>query len=230
MATALALIDAIAAQREQLRGDAVRSARLARLQQRQIERLRRTYDDFGRNKRYASALDFFADDLYGPHEYTQRDADLRKVLRSWERLLPRLALRAVVAALELESLSLNLDVALTAALGAEKLHDASYAHAYRMVGRRDDRLRQIELIIDAGHALNRLIHLPAIGAALRMARTPAKLARVTALHGFLERGYSAFAHMRDATPLLEAIETRELRIMQALFENEATPFRTARTK
>lgn len=226
MATSLALIDAIVSQRSRLQEDAPRRERLAQLQQWQLTRLRRTYADFERDQRFAAALEFFAEDLYGPHEFGRRDADLRKVLRTWERVLPKLAQRAITGALELEALSLVLDESMIDALGAAKVDEQSYANAYRTVGRRTDRARQIRLIVDAGAALNELIRLPAIGAALRLARTPAKLAHVTALHAFLERGYSAFARMRDAAPLLDAIGARERRIMDALFAGAARPFQT----
>jgi hypothetical protein len=224
MATALALIEAIAQRRTELRRDRGRRLRLARLQRWQLERLRRTYADFAQDERYASALDFFTEDLYGPHEFMRRDADLRKVLASWERLLPQRALRALVAALELELLTLELDCAILDALGAASADDVSYARAYRSVDRRAERIRQIRLIVNAGWALDELIRMPAIGAALRVARAPARLARVMALHAFLERGYAAFARMQDAKPLLDAIETRETRIMTALFAGAPAPF------
>jgi hypothetical protein len=224
MATALALIEEIAARRSTLQRDRVRRVRLARLQRWQLARLRRTYADLAHDERYAAALEFFAEDLYGPHEFTRRDADLRRVLSSWERLLPQRALRAVSAALELESLTLDLDCAMLESLGAAAVDEATYARAYRSVDRQGERIRQIRLIVNAGWALDELIHMPAIGAALRMARAPARLAHVMALHTFLERGYAAFARMRDAAPLLNAIETRETRIMAALFAGAPAPF------
>jgi hypothetical protein len=224
MATALTLIDSIARVRAEVLRDERRSARLERLQRWQIERLRRTYADLAGDARYADALEFFVQDLYGPHEYTQRDKDLRKVLHSWERLLPERASRAVTAALALEALSQNLDLAVVDAVGGAKLTEATYAQAYREIGRRPDRERQIELIVDAGRALEELIEKPAIGAALRLARAPARLAGVMALHTFLVRGFNAFAKMRDAAPLLNAIEERERAIMAALFAGSSRPF------
>lgn len=224
MTTALALIESLAAARSRLQQDAAQRAPLDRLQRWQVDRLRRTYADFGRDPRYASALEFFVGDLYGPHEFSRRDADLRKVLRSWERLLPARALAAVIAALELEALTLDLDVAMVAALEGADVAEHSYAQAYRRMNRRPDRERQIRLILDAGRALNELIRLPVIGTALRMARTPARAAGVLFLHAFLERGYKAFARMQDAQPLLAAIERREIAIMERLFAGEPDPF------
>jgi hypothetical protein len=224
MATAQALIEAIAARRAELQRDRERRLRLARLQRWQLARLRRTYADFEADQRYAAALEFFADDLYGPHEFKRRDADLRRVLASWERLLPQRARVAVSAALELEALTLELDAAMLDALGAAAITEESYARAYRAVDRQGERVRQIRLIVNAGQALEELVRLPAVRAALRLARTPARLTGLMALHTFLERGYAAFARMHDASPLLEAIESRETRIMTALFAGAAAPF------
>ncbi|HLS81331.1 MAG TPA: hypothetical protein VK025_08005 [Steroidobacter sp.] len=223
MTTALALIEALTEARERVRREPTTRKRLARLQRWQVQRLRRTYADFERDPRYAEALEFFVSDLYGPHEYSRRDRDLRKVLSSWERLLPPRASRAVVAALELEALSHDLDLEMVSALQDTQLDGVTYANAYRRVGRRPDRVRQIELIQFAGAALDDLVRMPVIGAALRMARTPARLAGVTYLHQFLERGYRAFARMRDARPLLQAIQQRETRLMNALFAGESAP-------
>lgn len=225
MTTALALIERISATRSRVQQDAARRGPLEQLQRWQVERLRRTYADFGRDPRYSAALEFFVGDLYGPHEFSQRDADLRMVLRSWERLVPPRALAAVVAALELEALTLDLDLVMADALESAVVTEDAYTRAYRRTGRRADRERQIRLILDAGRALDQLIHLPVIGAALRMARTPARLAGVMYLHRFLERGYKAFARMKDARPLLAAIEQRELAIMERLFAGEPDPFR-----
>lgn len=229
MTSALTLIESIELTRAQVQRDPIRLARLQALQHWQVERLQRTYADFGADPRYREALEFFAKDLYGPHEFTQRDRDLKKVLHQWERRLPHKAHQSIICAMELEALSLQLDLAVLDALAGAKPSESAYTAAYRQANRRDDRQRQIWLIAAAGRALDALIHLPAIGVGLRMARLPARLAGVTVLHNFLERGYTAFARMGSAHELLRAIEQRETDIMQRLFAGSADPFALAQT-
>ena len=111
------------------------------------------------------------------------------------------------------------------ALGAANLTIVSYAAAYRRADRREDRQRQIWLIVAAGRELDALINVAGIGVALRAARLPARMIGVSALQNFLERGYRAFKAMGGAQELLRSIEQRETAIMQRLFAGSADPFR-----
>ncbi len=223
--SALVLIDQIALIRDTIARDQRNLAGLQAVQQWQAQRLQRTYTDYATQPRYRAAIEFFLQDLYGPHDFTQRNRDLRRVLYQWERLLPQRALDALLYALELEALSQSLDVAVAAALGGTAPTHASYPVAYRKVGRRDERQRQIWLTLAAGRALDSLIEAPAVGIALRTARLPARVLGVAALHAFLERGYNAFKKMAGASELLQAIQQRETTTMHRLFAGSSDPFR-----
>ncbi len=220
----LSLIDELSRARERLRKDAGKLAAFERLQSWQVERLRRTYADYYREERYRSGLDFFTQDLYGSHDFHGRDSELRKVMHMWCRVLPERALAAIEEALGLELLSLELDQQMVRALQGEAITQESYASAYREIGRRLDRERQIALIVSAGRSLDELIGHKWIPPALRMARRPARLAGVRQLHEFLERGYAAFAKMRGADQLLRVIEARENAILTNLFASSPNPF------
>jgi hypothetical protein len=223
--SALALIEQIALTRDTIARDQRTLLGVQALQYWQAQRLQSTYADFAAKPRYRAAIEFFLQDLYGPHDFTRRDRDLRKVLHQWERLLPERALQAVVNALELEALSQSLDVATAAALGGKEPTPVSYAIAYRQTGRREDRQRQIWLTVAAGRALDSLIEAPALGMALRTARLPARVLGVAALQAFVERGYRAFRSMAGAAELLQTIQQRETTIMHRLFAGSSDPFR-----
>jgi len=222
---ALALIDRIAASRDRLARDQRMLAAVQSLQFWQAQRLQRTYADYAMHPRYRDAVAFFLQDLYGPHDFTRRDRDLRRVLHQWERLLPQRALEALMHALELEALSQSLDVATATALGDAEPAPASYAIAYRRADRRDDRQRQIWLTVAAGRALDSLIETQALGIALRAARLPARVLGVATLQAFLERGYRAFRKMDGAAELLQTIQQRETTIMHRLFAGSSDPYR-----
>jgi hypothetical protein len=223
--SALELIDEIALTRDALARDRRMLAGVQALRSWQAQRLQRTYADYAVRPRYRAALEFFLQDLYGPHDFTRRDRDLRRVLYQWERLLPERALQALVHALELEALSQSLDVATANALGAAELTPASYAGAYRQANRRGDRQRQIWLTVAAGRALDSLSNTPALGIALRTARLPARVLGVSLLQAFLERGYRAFKRMGGAGDLLQTIQQRETTIMHRLFAGSNDPYR-----
>ena len=100
-------------------------------------------------------------------------------------------------------------------------HPATYAAAYRKVGRAEDRERQIDLIALLGAALDRLTRQRFIGAALKMMRKPAELAGLGELQGFLERGYRAFGAMRGgAGEFVSIVVARERAISEALLAGD----------
>jgi hypothetical protein len=225
--TALQFIDAMDRRQTLLQQDPERLAQLRSLQHWQADRLERTYGDLSMAPRYREAMRFFLQDLYGPHDSSRRNRDLKKVLAQWERRLPAHAHQAVLYALELEDLTQQLDARMVDALQGSAATATSYAAAYRQVGERMLRQRQIWLVASAGRALDGLARLPMIGTALRLARLPARLAGVTALHEFLEHGYAAFQRMGGAQELLGLIEQRETAIMQRLFAGTREPFKDA---
>jgi hypothetical protein len=224
---ALSLIESIAKTRAQLQLEPLKLARLQSLQRWQVQRLQRTYADYYELPRYHDAVEFFVHDLYGPHDYAQRDRDIQRVLEPWQRILPMRAMQAVSTALELESLTQRFDLAVLDALGERAINPESYAHAYRLADGLDDRKRQIALIVDCGKALDALITNPWVRRALRLAKIPARLADVSVLHEFLEHGYEAFAKMGGARELLSAIERRETTIVNNLLAGRADPFNVA---
>ena len=68
-----------------------------------------------------------------------------------------------------------------------------------------------------------MIKIPFIAIALRLAHTPAVLAGWGELQSYLERGFSAFKHMKGADDFLAAIIGREIRILDAIFANAQDP-------
>ena len=139
-----------------------------------------------------------------------------------KRLLPTAGLETVADAIELEALSEDLDLAMAAALGPKMtaLDVAAYGRAYRKVDRRKDRKRQIDLIENLGHSLDRLVHQPLIGTVLSVMRRPARLAGLGELHDFLQRGYDAFRTMGGAGEFLNLIVGRERKLLEALFAGD----------
>jgi hypothetical protein len=193
-----------------------RAGRLPELRAWQAARLARTYADFRRDPHYAPAVEFFLSDLYGPQEFTARDRDLSRALRYLKRALPAAALTVLTLAIELAVLTAELDQAMIAVLAPGSITPATYAAAYRAVGRPDGRARQIELIVAIGVALERIVRHAWIALALRLAHRPAHAAGFGALQDFLERGFAAFRHMRAGERFLQSIRARETLGMHAI--------------
>ena len=201
------------------------AAALDRVASWQSRRLNATYADLVRDPRYAEAIRFFQSDLYGPGDYSRRDADLARVVPLMVRVLPEGVIAIIAKAIELSALSHELDRTLVAKLGeGSPLSVASYCAAYRACDNRSERERQIALIVEVGAALDRYVHMPLLRSALAAMRRPARVAGVGALQEFLERGLLSFRGMNGAREFLVVIEARETAVMQAIFAGDDAPF------
>ena len=194
----------------------------------QAARLARTHHDLLESRRFHDAAEFFLVDLYGPKDLSRHIEDVRRILPVMTKVLPESGLTTVAHAMELNVLSESLDGAMVGALGADAatITDATYAAAYRKVGRAGDRERQIDLIALLGEALDKLTHQRFIGAALKMMRKPAELAGLGELQGFLERGYRAFGAMRGgAGEFVSIVVVRERSIVKGLLADDDSVLR-----
>ncbi|APD86724.1 hypothetical protein BM527_11830 [Alteromonas sp. Mex14] len=196
------------------------------LQHWQCERLLVTHDELAQQKRYQKAMAFFVDELYGPKDFSQRDADLVRVIPKLAKVLPDKAMNAMDDALSLNALSFDLDMAMAQYLQAhfpnEPINRDNYALAYRHVGRIDDRTHQIDIISHLGDQLADVIKIRGIGMLISLSRRPAKLAGLLALHEFLERGFDAFKALGDVQSFIQPVLVREKAIMQTLLSDEFT--------
>lgn len=201
------------------------AARLDRLAAWQARRLDATYADLARAPRYAPAIAFFQSDLYGPGDFSRRDADLERVVPIMTRLLPARVIATIAKAMELSALSHELDRALLGKLDpVAPLSVPAYCDAYRSLSNRSERERQIGLIVEVGRALDRYVGKPLLRSTLAAMRHPARAAGLDALQAFLERGSGAFRAMRGAAEFLVTVQTRETALMNAIFAGERAPF------
>jgi hypothetical protein len=206
---------------EELRGPTKREADfladVKRVKQWQHRRLRYTYHDLSIDHRFAPATTFFFDELYGEKDTVQRDRDLLRMYPTIKRLLPKFAFETLDNALALDVLSEEFDQALAAQTRGVAINNAVYCEAFRAVGRKADRLRQVALMQEVGHGLDLVVKKPLIYSTLKMLRRPSKLAGLAEMQQFLEAGFSAFRHMKGATPFLHAIAERETALIEAIF-------------
>lgn len=198
------------------------SSRRLALRAWQAARLARTHADLLEDAHFGGAAAFFLADIYDLKDLSKRDAAIKRIVPIMTNLLPSAGLETVADAVELDALTESLDAEMVAALGSKvtSLDGPSYGVAYRTVGRRADRERQILLIDHLGHALDSLAHQPLIGSTLAMMRMPARLMGLRDLQDLLERGYGALSGIGDVKVFLRLIMTRERRLMKALFAGD----------
>ncbi len=210
----------VARVRREIASDARTRASVHAVKDWQAQRLVRTHRALLEDRRSAGAARFFLDDLYGAKDFSRRDAELARLVPMMVRLLPRAALETIADAIEMDALSERLDLALAQELDetdASRITAARYADAYRRAGSRAERERQLALIEGIGQSLDRLVRHPMIGRLLKSMATPARLAGLSQMQDFLVRGFEAFRAIDGASHFVQAIESRERAILEALY-------------
>ncbi len=211
---------AVDAERARRAGDPALDARVQAVKAYQQRRFARTYADLLANPRYEAATRFFLQELYGPGDYRQRDAQFARVIPTLTRLFPDDVIDTVAQLAQLHALSERLDTRLAEQLNSPALDGPAYARAWRACGEPAARRRQIELTLAVGHALDRLTRKPLLRQSLRLMRGPAQVAGLAALQGFLESGFDTFRAMRGASEFLTVVQQREDALATGLFRSD----------
>ena len=183
----------------------------------QQRRFRHTYGDLLGSARYGPASRFFLDELYGPTDFSQRDAQFARVVPALVRLFPQEIVRTVAALAELHALSERLDTLMGLHLQRAEIAATNYVLAWQATGREPERRRQIDLTLDVAGSLDRLTRKPLLRNSLRLMRGPARAAGLGDLQKFLEVGFDTFKTMNGAVEFVALVGERERALAVALF-------------
>jgi hypothetical protein len=214
IANHLALVEA---ERQRRAADPALLAKVTALKTFQQRRFALTYDDLLQSSRYGAAARFFLEELYGPVDFTRRDAQFARVAPAVVRVFPDEVAGMVTILAELHALSEVLDSAMAAELTGASFAPLDYVRAWQRVGRTSDRQRQITLTLTIARHLDRVTRLPLVRNALRAMRLPARAAGLGDLQRTLETGFDTFRAMHGADEFIATIETRERALAADLF-------------
>lgn len=223
----------VEAQRARRDADPALASAVVALKAYQQERFGRTYPDLLASDRFRAAARFFLDELYGPGDFSSRDAQFARVVPALVRLFPREVVVTVLSLVRLHALTEELDSAMGDSLRGGPIDRHGYIRAWRATGRREDRQRQLTLTLGVGIELDRLTRKPLLRQTLHLMRGPARAAGLDRLQIFLESGFDAFRSMRGAQPFLDVIADREGLLIGALFDaaeeddTSSAPFATS---
>jgi hypothetical protein len=214
-------LEAVASERRKRQADPALSARVEAVKRFQHARFAATYSDLLQHPRYGNAARFFLDDLYGPQDFTERDAQFVRIVPGLVKLFPLDIVRTVSALAQLHALSEQLDSAMgesvaEAPRGVE-WDERTYGDAWRRIGRPADREQQIALMLRVGSALDSFTRKPLLRHSLRLMRGPAAAAGLASLQRFLERGFDTFREMQGAQTFLDIVAQRERALAARLF-------------
>lgn len=190
----------------------------------QAQRFQGTYADFLADPLYAAATRFFLEELYGEHDFSQRDDQFGRIAGAIERLFPPAVAQLAVDLAEIHALTESLDHDMAKHWSAQNQQlspSQRYVRSWRLTGERQLRERQLAVVQHMGAKLQLMTRKKSLLFALKLMRQPAHAAGLGALQQFLERGFSSFATMADPTVLMNAIADRETVWIHRLFDEDA---------
>lgn len=204
--------------RERQALDSDLATRVRRVKAFQHARFARTYEDLLQQREFEKASRFFLDELYGPHDFSERDAQFARIVPALVRLFPAEIVQTVEMLAHLHALSERLDAAMALELPAEGFDLVLYRDAWQRVGDPESRQRQIDLMLSIGRSLQHYTRNPVLRTSLKLMRGPAKAAGLSALQTFLEHGFDTFRDLGGhAGEFLETVARREAEIVSWLF-------------
>jgi hypothetical protein len=194
----------------------------------QAARFESSYSDLLATDVYGPATRFFLDDLYGDVDFRDRDRQFSRIAGSLQTFFPAQVISTAVALATLHLQTELLDHSMAKAwLAHAKLETAAerYVACWRFMGSTPERYLQLEAVIRIGQELDSLTKTPGLRMTLRMMRGPAKIAGLSALQSFLEKGFDTFSKMsvspNGALHFLEAIRARESHWINILSEGRS---------
>jgi hypothetical protein len=202
------------------------AAAIGEIKQFQSLRFAATYADLLHDDLYAPAAQFFLDELYSDKDYGERDAQFARIASAIETLFPAQVTATATSLAQLHALTEDLDAAMGRAWLAVSGRSPAerYISCWREVGRRADRDRQLDVVLDVGRELARLVRTPGLRMMLRMMRGPASAAGLGSLQRFLETGFDTFAAMARrqgaAESFLRKVADREHLLIDRLFDGD----------
>jgi hypothetical protein len=225
-------LQAVALLRQQHAADPAMARAGAAVKRFQARRFQATYSDLLHSPRYKTAATFFLQELYSDKDYAERDQQFARIASTIAKLFPQPVVNTAAALAEVHALTEKLDDLMARewladqAAAPDSDDCARYIRCWRRVGDVAARTRQLEVVLQLGHELNRLTRMFGLRTLLKMMRGPAAAAGLNSLQHFLETGFDAFANMRGADEFLRVIRDRETTWIHSLFEDDAVTCET----
>ena len=188
----------------------------------QLDYLLQFFEDMRKSPDEGAAVAFIVSDLAGV-EIDQRDRDFARVLPLMIRMLPDSVLSGAATAMRLNARVLEINLAICRSLAEanalqEEISEQEYGRACRKAASYEECMTLVQLTVELGQQLERVIHMPMIGPTLKAMRYPSRLAGFGALQAFLETGYRRFVALDNVDRFLVDIESHMQRIFTRVYK------------
>ena len=194
---------------------------LLELKEFQTKRLRETYADFSAQPEFAALVEFFFSQIYGTQDFGFRNESIKTLHQRLSGLLHGQIIDGIGKVIELNDLTENLDRRMAEEFirrDVSKLSNIEiYGDVYRSLDNYDQRVHQINLMVEATKSIHHLSQMWLIGLSLKAVSKAAHIAGYGKIMDFLEAGYSAFHRVKNIRAFLDAVQSREMALNDRLF-------------
>lgn len=202
--------------REAVKNNPELYAAKAALKKYQTERIKITHKNLLENEETKGAATFFLSEVYSDKDLSKRDQDLTSLIPIIEKTFPEKTLGTIAMAMELDHLTENLDIQMAMHLGQE-FTEEEYTEAFKSIGSKEDRLRQLEMVQTLGDSLAGIVKIRGLFPLVKMMRKPARMAGLEEIHDFIEQGFGLFKDTKDPKAFITGIIDKERQIMEEIY-------------
>ena len=190
----------------------------------QVRRLKRDFRDLRMSEEYGPFSEFFATEIYSARDFTERNESFRKLTGQFRHLLGDEIYHGLIGLLDLHKLTDELDEIVAQRILDDGIPlaftEVQYEKIYRDLDNYDERVRQIEMIIESLHFKHHVSHQALIGIVLKSAKVATGLFSKDRTVGVLEHAYSTLKNIKDIAYLSGEVRQRELGRLDRIYGKE----------
>ncbi len=194
------------------------------LQDFQVRQLKRNFSDIYDSKEYGKLCQFFANDIYAPKDFEERNRSFEQISNYFRNSLGDKLFHGLIRLLDLYEMSDDMDDLMVVTL--EKMgvkgtiSQEQYDKAYYLSDNYDRRVEQLDLIVECFDFTHALTRFRSIGWILKTARLTSHLFSGSKdnIVDMLQRGYDAMRDTASVEGFNDIIYEREMKRLNRIYE------------